>query len=657
MGHARVVGRAGAGASVRLLGLEGGAHEYRTDAEGIARLPAADFKPQFDQQNNDADALIVVKSGDDWAYERARQFLSPWRFSVPFDWSGRQRTYGLMFSERGIYRPGDDVQVKGIVRREAQSGNVTPVAEPIEVELYSPDSELIQKQPVVLSKFGTFATHFKIPDTGHLGAWQLRVTNTEDTIYEAFDVSEYRPVEFKVGVDSDRPSYVRGDNASWSAHADYLFGAPMSKANVRYTVSRAATDVQLPNAAGFSTSPSAYYSGLEESALNTSSLLSQNGSLDAKGALAFAQKMELPGQRGPELVTAEAEVTDLSRQSVAGSTSAVVHPAEFYLGLKEPEDYFVSAPGKFSTGVLALSPTGERLAGKAVKVELISRRWTYARQAQAGDDSRFVSKVVDRVLSTCNVVSAGASPAPCSFDLPEAGYHVLRATAKDSRGNVAESALSVYAIGEHGTSFGDGDPLNVELKSNKATYQIGDTARILVKSPFPEADALLTVERAGVLSSRRIHLQGPTPTIELPITEALRPNAFVAVHLLRARTVKGKTSLGAPFRVGYTELRIDPEARRLAVAVRADKPDFAPGAEVTVDVEVKDRAGKPYATEVTVYAVDEGVLSLINYKVPDPIPVFTAPRPLNVATLESREGLAKVGLEALDGALGGEERP
>lgn len=644
-----------ASASVRLLGLASGSHEYQTDAQGIARVPAADFKPQFDQQANDADALIVVKSGDDWAYEEARSFLSPWRFSVPFDWSGKKSSYGLMFTERGIYRPGDDVQVKGILRREAASGNATPVGDAVDVELYSPDSEQVQAQHVVLSKFGTFATHFKVPETGHLGAWQLRASGLEDTVYESFDVSEYRPVEFKVGVESERPSYVRGDTARWTGHGDYLFGAPMGKAAVRVTVSRASTYAEIANSAGFSTNPSAYYSGLDEAALNTSSLLSQNGVLDQKGVVAFSHKLDLPGQHGPELVTAEAEVTDLSRQSIASSTSAVVHPAEFYVGLKEPEDYFVSAPGKFTTGVLAFGLNGERLAGKAVKVELISRRWTDARQAQTGDDSRFVSKVVDRVLATCNVTSAGATPVPCNFDLPEAGYHVLRATAKDSRGNVAESAISVYAIGEHGTSFGDSDALSVELKSNKETYQIGDTARVLVKSPFPDADALVTVERAGISRSQRIHLRGPTPTIEVPITEELRPNAFVAVHLLRARTVKGKTTLGAPFRVGYTELRVDPEARRLAVAVHADKADFAPGAEVSVDVDVRDRAGKPHNTEVTVYAVDEGVLSLINYKVPDPIPVFTAPRPLNVATLESREGLAKVGLEALDGAMGDEK--
>jgi uncharacterized protein YfaS (alpha-2-macroglobulin family) len=640
-------------AELRLVGVAGD-HHYETDAQGIAVIPASDFLPQLEDPAGDADALIVAKSGEDWTYERARDYLSPWRFSVPFDFSGKKRTYGLIFTERGIYRPGDDVQVKGIVRRELPSGNQNPAGEELELALYSPDSEESQKQSVKLSRFGTFAAHLKVPETGHLGSWQIRATSAPDTIYDSFDVSEYRPSEFKVAVESERPSYVRGDTARWTSHGDYLFGAPMAKAGVHVSVSHVPSYFAVPNSDGFSTSAAAFHADLEEAALDSGELFAQNDKLDSQGSFAFSKKLDLPAQRGPELVTAEAEVSDVSRQSLSGSTSAIVHPAEFYLGLKEPEDLFLAAPGKISASLLAFTPKGERVPGKAVKVELISRRWTYARQAQNGADSRLVSKVVDRVVGSCSVTT-GTAPVSCAIDVPEAGFHVLHATAKDSRGNSAEAAFGVYALGPVGTGFGDSDQLSVELKTNKQTYQVGDTARVLIKSPFPDAEALVTVERAGVYRSQRVKLHGPTPTIDVPITEQLRPNAFVAVHVVRGRDSNGKAMLGAPYRVGYAELRIDPEARRLAVNVHADKRDYAPGGEINVDVEVKDRSGKPRATEVTLYAVDEGVLSLIGYKTPDPIPVFTAPRALDVATLESREGLAHVGLEALDGALGAEK--
>src|SRR6185312_3940025 len=89
-------------------------------------------------------------------------------------------------------------------------------------------------------------------------------------------------------------------------------------------------------------------------------------------------------------------------------------------------------------------------------------------------------------------------------------------------------------------------------------------------------------------------------------------------------------------------LPINPEARRLTLALKPSRTEAHPGDPLDVDVDVKDRAGKPARAEITLYAVDEGVLSLVGYKTPDPIPVFGAPRSLKVATIESREAIARV---------------
>ena len=101
--------------------------------------------------------------------------------------------------------------------------------------------------------------------------------------------------------------------------------------------------------------------------------------------------------------------------------------------------------------------------------------------------------------------------------------------------------------------------------------------------------------------------------------------------------------MGSPaFRAGYAALPVNPEARRLAVALKPSRAEAHPGDPLEVDVDVKDKAGKPARAEITLYAVDEGVLSLVGYKTPDPIPVFGAPRSLKVATIESREAIARV---------------
>lgn len=641
-----------AGAKVELHRRGSPAKSYDADARGIALIPAADYQPNFYKDEPASRAVIVARSADDWAFRYASDQLDAWRFGVATDLSGEQKSYGMLFTERGIYRPGDGVHVKGIVRTEVPTGNSIPKGLPLELSLRSPDGEEVSRQKVSATRFGTFHASVKVPRAGALGSWQLRVEGLgEDRgISEYFEVAEYRPAEFKVSAESDRPAYVRGDRARWVARGDYLFGAPMGSAGVRYTISRSRTWFAPPGSEGFVTDGAEYFADAEDADRGASQLADRTGKLDAQGKIGAEVELKMPGQRGPELVTLDAEVTDVSRQSLGGSTSAVVHPGTFYVGLRQLDDYFVNAPGQVSAGVVALSEKGDKLPGKKVTVELVRRKWTLARQDVGGGRYHSESKPVDSVAGSCSVLTA-AAPVSCSLEVKEGGYYLLRARATDERKNPVEAAQGFFGIGAGGATWRDSDRMNVELSLNKKAYKVGDTARVLVKSPFPEAEALVTVERAGVYRSERRKLVGPTPTVEVPISDDLRPNAFVSVHLIRGRkkappAERGKPDVGAPvYRAGYAELVIDPEARRLKVEVRPREKELKPGARAEVEVLVRDAAGKPKSAEVTLYAVDEGVLSLIGYKTPDPLPVFTASRPLQVATVESRDSLAKLGLD------------
>jgi len=649
-------GRPVANAEVEVAAPNAPPRRYTSDAQGLVAIRAADFAPSFRSENDAARALVFARSGDDWTYRTLSERVDEWRLGVPVDLDSEQQLYGLIFTERGIYRPGDDVHVKGIARVESPRGNDVPAGRALDIELRDSEGKKWWRRSVTTTRFGSFALDFKLPPGAALGHWELTVGHPVTSIYGGFEVLEYRPAEFKVSVESSRPSYVHGDRADWTARAEYLFGAPMSGAGVHYFVSRSPTTYMPPNSEDLTTDAAAYWNDFEERSLRAGALNSSQGKLDAKGELKTQLTLELPGQREPELVSVDAEVTDISRQSLAGSTSAIVHPAEFYLGMKLGSDYFAPAPGKLATEVVALAPDGRRLAGKPVLVELLRRRWTLARQESGGSELHSVSKPVDTVVGSCALTTA-AAPQRCSIAITEGGYYVFHATAKDGRGNVAHAATSLFAIGEGRTAFGDNDKQALELVLDRKRYRAGDRAKILVKSPFSSAEALVTVERAGVYRTERVVLRGATPVVTVPITEDLLPNAYVGVHLIRPRTgpfvARGRPDAGAPtFRVGYVELPIDPESRRLKVELKPSQRELRPGATLTVDVQVTDSKAIGQAAEVTLYAVDEGVLSLVDYKTPDPLAVFTRPRPLQVATLESRSSLAKVGLEELSLLLG-----
>ncbi|HEY6878902.1 MAG TPA: alpha-2-macroglobulin family protein, partial [Polyangiales bacterium] len=232
----------------------------------------------------------------------------------------------------------------------------------------------------------------------------------------------------------------------------------------------------------------------------------------------------------------------------------------------------------------------------------------------------------------------------------EPGLYVVRAQAKDGAGRVSRAAEYVYVWGEGTTGWGEQDERIIALHAERPQYKLGETAKILVPSPFARAEALVTVEREGVLSSERVQL-GSAGTIDVAIDQRFVPNAFVSVLLLAPL---GEVREGPAFRVGTVELTADVSDRKLSVEVKPEAVEKRPGEELSVALAVKDAAGQPVQAELTVFAVDEGVLALTGYRTPDPFAAIYAPHGLSVWTSDVRSALQRV-LDAADEDKGGDE--
>lgn len=636
-----------AGADVTIRSVEGQVPgQHLTDKDGFVRFPKSEFQPR---QPYEEPSVIIVKSGADWAYRPVRDMLDGWRYGASFQWD-EESAFGLVFTDAGIYRPGDAVRIKGIVREPLPKGVRTPAGRTIKLRVESSDDQTIADIERRLSPYGTFDAEVKVPPTGRLGTyrvWTDLVDAEGGTDASAsFEVAEYRAAEFKVTAETDKPSYVRGDSVACTARGDYLYGAPMAKSEARVTLTRKSTGIRPPGADDFSVDDFVYSYDLPDTSPDDTTLQSATATLDDRGSTVVKADLTMPAQRGPELVMCEAEITDISRQALSGGTTAIVHPGEFYVALKGGDQTFLSTADTVHPQVLAIDPKGAKVPGKKVDIALIRRTWAVARQKTGGGGIHRVSTPVDKVAASCSVTTA-AAPVSCALKPTQPGYYILRATAQDARKNPLAASTSVYVTGEGTSGWRDADDNRLDLVTDKKSYAVGQTARVLVKSPFPSAEAWITVERAGVYTSTKQTLKGSMPSISIPVTADLRPNAFVTVLLVRGRSKappadpKG-ADVGAPsFRFGAVEIPIDPEARRLSVKLTPDATDKRPGQDIQVAAEVRDSKGKPARAEVTLYAVDEGVLSLIGYETPDPLVAMSEPRPLRVGTLETREALAR----------------
>ena len=164
----------------------------------------------------------------------------------------------------------------------------------------------------------------------------------------------------------------------------------------------------------------------------------------------------------------------------------------------------------------------------------------------------------------------------------------------------------------------------------------------MIKSPWEQATALVTTEREGVRTHKRFALTSSQQSISVPITDADIPNVFVSVLLVKGRskdaTPDDGSDPGKPsFRLGYVELKVEDASKRLTVTAKADKDEFRPANKAKVAVAVKDFAGKPAQSEVTLWAVDYGVLSLTAFQTPDVLKSVYVEKALQVITTDSRQ--------------------
>jgi uncharacterized protein YfaS (alpha-2-macroglobulin family) len=666
-------GKAVPGAAVSVESPQGALFRGTTDADGLAVVPLDAYRPVDEGGTPQRDHLVVARLGDDWTWRRVNEPAGVGPHDGWSDLSGELDPMGMLFTDRGVYRPGETVKLQTIFRMPDARGTYTPAGLPVHVTVTDARDQKLFDGDGRVDDFGAATFDVPLPATAHLGYAQVRAKlgNYARDVSTSLQLAAYKASETKVGVEARAPSWTHGEEARFDVRGDYLFGAPMTGAKVRWNVTRAEAWFVPPGAEGFVVEDGAYRADLVDTTPRGEAVQTGEGALDARGAFVAAVPLSLAGQHGPERVTLEAEVEDVSRQTTASRASGLVHPASFYVALQPPGDAFVAKGDTLSAKVAAFQPSGKRRGGVAVHVDLVRRSWDSVMESGSGARGHWVTHVVDRVASSCDASTDASSLRACALAVPEPGFYLVHATARDEKGREASAAYAVYSIGEGPDFRGDWeetDANEVQLVPDKKQYQVGDVARILIKSPVRQAEALVTVERAGIYRQQRVHLTGATPTVSIPITEDLRPNAYVSVHLERGRS-KGRPArgadVGAPlFKSGYASLVIDPESRRLQVALTTPRRDYRPGEAVDADVAVTDRAGKPVSAELTLWAVDEGVLMLTGYKTPDPVPTFTALRPLSVFTLESRASLgaprmitaAEIGIDkGQDGGGGGAE--
>ena len=295
----------------------------------------------------------------------------------------------------------------------------------------------------------------------------------------------------------------------------------------------------------------------------------------------------------PYVYSLEGDVEDVSRQHIANRASLTVHPAPYYVGIRRPS-YFIEQKTGLKTEVVTVGIDGQVAAGVPVDVTLTQVQWTSVRRAEGNGFYTWDTERKDIEAGKWSVTTA-TDPVPLDITFKNGGYYILEARSRADNGRFSVTRTSFYVLGDGYTAWARFDHNRIDLVPERQTYKPGDTARIMIQSPWEQATALVTTEREGIRTHSQFALTSTQQSVSIPITENDIPNVFVSVLLVKGRTnpapaaaaaTSSNTDTSDPgkpsFRLGYVELKVEDRTKRLNVAVAGGPSGVPAGIEGNV---------------------------------------------------------------------------
>lgn len=499
----------------------------------------------------------------------------------------RQRLYA--YTERPLYRPGQEIFAKAILRRVEDGENrVAPGAPELPFTvLDAEDTKVTEgRAPLLNAETGTYGLHFTLPGAGRLGLYRVVFQGPQGPGQAEFKVEHFVKPAFEVKVDTPKAKVGLGDPLAFHVAARYFYGAAVRGAKADWFLYKV-----VP--------PKARWIWDEDDAGPAPELM-ESGQVD----LDDDGQAQLPGFKAESdgLWRMVVKVADASGQRNGGQAQVRASAGDMILGVAA--DRQVALPGRpFQVTARAMDLDGKVLAGVPISLRA-------ARIVARKEDAYWWSR--PSALTPGETVASAQGP-QAMLTIPEGGLYLLMAEARDTKGRpvTAQRLITVAA---------EGTPLpavpDLRAAADKPEYQPGDTARILVQLPRPKLTLHWSIENEALGRRQSRAVPGTTALVEIPVTAAMQPNVWAVFEIV----AEGRRQMvEVPIRVP----RLD---RRLQVAVTTDRDRYQPGQPMRVSVDVKDAAGHPAPADLSVGVVDEAIYALSAELNPDPVRFFNPTR-------------------------------
>lgn len=528
-------------------------------------------------------------------------------FDVGGNEVNRDNLRAFLFTDRGVYRPGDKVHLSLIVRNE---NDTFPENHPVSLKLTNPRQQVALKTTLRKGKDGFYVFAFTTSENDPTGVWQANVTAGSRTFVHPIRIETVVPYKLKVRVTAD-PSVLtpEQEELSLTLTAKYLFGTPASGL-------KATVDLSLQKGRSTFKSFPAYRFVNETVNFRSTTTQIYDRKLGKSGIAKL--KWTVPNTitaPGPLTAVVKGRVLEKGGRANKHQITIPVHTFQYYVGLQKPDfEYGYARTGQaLSVSTILVNTRGKAVGGHPIQWRLYrnDRFWWWEYRNRSSFQLKFKSDVNTEEIASGEITSASL-PAPIDIKPDERGEYYLEVQHGD--GHTAGFFFSAYAWGE--TAGGGKTAGMIVLKSDRPGYHPGDAATVSFPTPKSGTLAYAVLKGNEILQTRVGKVNSDHKTsIKIPITASMAPNVYMAVSVIQPHD---QTTNDRPMRLyGILPLMVSDPATHPGLSI--DVPDeLKPGETFHVTVQTENHQ----PAQLAVAVVDEGLLDLTAFSTPNPWKFF-----------------------------------
>ncbi len=619
---------------IEILGRNGNAvWAGRTDDDGVANLPALAWD---EYQGAREPVAIVARHGNDVSFIPYTAYGQRTDYSK-FDTDGVYASTAtplnaFLFSDRGVYRPGEDIVIGGIVKNKSFK-SLTGI--PVKMEIRDARGRLALERTFSLASDGMFDIKYSINSTAPVGTWQatLYSLTAKNKIQHALgtteiQISEFIPDTMKITATIAGASdngWISTDNMTANVSLRNLFGTPA--ANRRITAHATLTPIvfTFPEFSDYTFTPNFIDGAISDTTTRRAHTFTtniDNASTDENGATTLDIKFDDPIPTGTYALNLN--VTGFEQSSgrnVQTNITTRVSDSKYLVGFRASGDLsYINRDAARTINLVAVDHTGARTSADGLTFKLIQRENLTSLVKDYNNFYKYQTVTRDRVLRTDTI------------NIPTAGHDIALST--DTHGtyfiqlfdasNRMLANIEYFVASDENVSLSTDTNAQLQVKLNGTEFNAGTDITMDITAPY-SGTGLITIERDRVYAYKWFRARGTASQQKIRIPSDFTGTGYVNVSFVR--DINSPDVFTTPYAYAAVPFTANVDAHR--INIKLDAPQKITDEKLTVKYSANQNA------RMMIFAVNTGILQVAKYQLPNPLAHFFKKAALQVDTYQT----------------------